>query len=51
MVFDMDEFVQQVIYQMPVVVVLIYILQGREKRINDLEKSVSECLESKKTDN
>lgn len=43
-----EKMIEMVITQMPVVVVLFYILKGREDRIDELENRIDECLDSTK---
>lgn len=46
-----EKLLEMVITQMPVVVVLFYILKGREDRIDELENRIDECLDSTKDNN
>lgn len=49
--YQMEEFIQQIVYQAPAVGILLYLLLSRESRIKDLENRMDECLESKNDDN
>lgn len=42
-----EKIAEQVIMQFPVVVLMFYLFQGREKRIEVLEKRIDECLDDK----
>ena len=48
----MESLIEQIILQMPVVAVLLFIVFKQEKRMDDLMDSVLNCLNSqKKTEN
>jgi len=42
-----EKIAEQVILQFPVVVLMFYLFQGREKRISDLETRIDECLDAR----
>lgn len=46
-----ERMIETVITQAPFIALLLYLLQGREKRVDTLEKRIDDCLDARKDEN
>lgn len=47
----LERMIETAITQAPFIALLLFLLQGREKRVDTLEKRIDECLDARKSDN